>query len=781
MEQMNSKEYWEKRFNTNWELWQGGEQTAFFANIAVNLLPDWLKNQISCQQLSICDFGCALGQGVDVLHNALQTKVLGVDFAENAILKAKQFFPQYDFIQKDIKTRFDSAFRVDVGYISNVLEHMEDPWSIAENISYNVDKYLIVMIPFRETMFVDEHQNKFDTRNIPLSIGACRLIFANYTDCRKIENTPYADWQILLIYASPKADEENDMLSEVVSVFEYHDLLALNDLKEKYEQKIEEQRKIYEARLLEKENTLLERENRLSQMAGTLSRKENELSGMACKLFESNKRIDKMSEELRIYKDEISEKDILLETNNKQIEYMKNMIYELQIEQQKIYQSTSWKISRPVRWLSKLLKAICSFDLKKVITSFRKTTLYNDYLKKVVPTKWRMKLAKKLYNEVEVLMSVEENEQYGELFNLLFSFEKELKNDDQLLLVFSGVKYIDSEGQRNIRLIHEARQLGKKIVFAYWRWPGDGEIDESEEDIIKIPIDILNNNKVYFFETFFRNISNKCLLVEFPHPSASSIIEIASSFGWKTVYDVIDDWEEFSHCGQADWYNKKVERRIANIVDANIATAKVLKEKIQKEIICDKPYYVISNGVDPNRMKKSEKIPEYNHCKGNLQVGYFGHLTSAWFDWELVNKMAVMHKEWTFHIIGYGAPEELRVPDNVILYGKKAPDELPKYAAYWDVAIIPFINNELTKGVNPIKVFEYLQLGLPVVASYMPEIVDYPYVSVTQNEDEFVQAINKARTIDLDSAIIRQFIEKNTWRNKCIEVLKCIENIPAKC
>ena len=294
--------------------------------------------------------------------------------------------------------------------------------------------------------------------------------------------------------------------------------------------------------------------------------------------------------------------------------------------------------------------------------------------------------------------------------------------------------------------------------------------------MIKIHIDIIVQIKINNFEDYFKEIQDKCLLVEFPHPYVTQMIEIANSFGWKTIYDVIDDWEEFSHCGQAEWYDKKVERRVANIVDVNIATAHVLKEKIQKDILLPKPYYIITNGVDAERMKKAKRLPEYDFTKGTLQIGYFGHLTDAWFDWELIKQLAKNHMDWTFHMIGYGAPEKLRVPNNVILYGKKLPEELPKYAAYWDVAIIPFINNELTKGVNPIKVFEYLQLRLPVVASNMPEIAEYPYVSIAIGYEEFEAAIVSSAETVMEEEKVQSFIENNTWRKKCEELLKCIKN-----
>ena len=359
-------------------------------------------------------------------------------------------------------------------------------------------------------------------------------------------------------------------------------------------------------------------------------------------------------------------------------------------------------------------------------------------------------------------------------------FLEQIQEDEKVWLVISGVKYVDSEGQRNVRLVHEAMKKGIKIIFVYWRWEKNEPINEPTTSMLEIPLDYFYEVKSLFFEKYLKDHKNKLMLVEFPHQFASELIDIANCFGWITIYDVIDDWEEFSKKGQAIWYDKKVESRIVNCVDINIATAQRLKEKMLKGQKNSTPYYVISNGVDPGRIQVAEKEEKYNYAQGDVQIGYFGHLTDAWYDWDLVIKMAKRHPEWTFHIIGYGEPKDLKVPKNIILYGKKKPDELAKYAAYWDVAIIPFINCELTLSVNPIKIYEYLQLKLPVVASNMPEVSKAPYTQIAIGLEEFETAIKKALDMKLDDQVIESFVLANTWEKKCEEVIQCADKYNAK-
>lgn len=820
-ENINTVEYWNERFQRDWEKLSGDEQTVFFAKIAVELMPDWLINKIKEGKFSICDFGCATGQAVDYLYEFFGTHVSGADFSERAITRAREVYPQYEFWRTDIVRDHNKKMKFDVGYVSNVLEHIEAPWNAARNLTRYLNKYLIVLIPFRETMENEEHCNIFDLQDIPMGIADFQLVYAAYKDCALVQNTLYRDKQIMLIYSSEKEDFGALSLDSLVQSFEWDrndetqcyieqlldKILHLNNEKNKLNQIIINKDAIIAQadfrlnNLQEKCNRFLDGTAELNQIVADkdeiIARADSRLNELqeSCDKYlrdvtelnqivadknetiaEADSRLNALYEVDRELHTQIDRLEKQLHTQRLDSDYMKNMIYSLQVENERIKGTISWRLTKPLRFVGYCAncgKQMCT-DHRYFYTKIRNSGFYKKYLKMFVPQKLKDRLMNRYFQTSEDIFIFENNDQERQALECLKKFENSLSKNDQLILVFSGVKYVDCEGQRNIRLIHEAKKMGVKIIFAYWRWGAEKELEPSEENMVKIPIDILSCKQVYFFENLFRNVMNKCLLVEFPHPCVTQIIEIAKSFGWKTVYDVIDDWEEFSKCGQAAWYRKEVERRVANIVDINIATAYGLRDKIRKDIVEEKPYYVITNGVDPDRMKRVERIPEYNYVRGNLQIGYFGHLTDAWFDWDMLKNIARKQPGWTFHIIGYGAPEHLELPDNIILYGKKPPEELPKFAAYWDVAIIPFINNELTRRVNPIKVFEYLQLRLPVVASDMPEIANYPYVVLAIGEERFQQAVADAARVKMDETKVDRFIEANTWKNKCREFLECI-------
>ena len=76
---------------------------------------------------------------------------------------------------------------------------------------------------------------------------------------------------------------------------------------------------------------------------------------------------------------------------------------------------------------------------------------------------------------------------------------------------------------------------------------------------------------------------------------------------------------------------------------------------------------------------------------------------------------------------------------------KKKYDDLAKYAVYFDVCTIPFLINEITVATNPLKVFEYMALGIPTVCTRdLCECEGYEGVLMSKNDDEFIQNIKKA-------------------------------------
>ena len=101
---INSKEYWDERFGSgDWEKNEGREQSLFFYRLALTLMPDWFKNKIKDERLSVLDLGCAEGEGVYLFGEEFSgCEVSGADISAAALLRAKKYYPDYEFIESDI-------------------------------------------------------------------------------------------------------------------------------------------------------------------------------------------------------------------------------------------------------------------------------------------------------------------------------------------------------------------------------------------------------------------------------------------------------------------------------------------------------------------------------------------------------------------------------------------------------------------------------------------------------------------------------------------------------
>ena len=107
-----------------------------------------------------------------------------------------------------------------------------------------------------------------------------------------------------------------------------------------------------------------------------------------------------------------------------------------------------------------------------------------------------------------------------------------------------------------------------------------------------------------------------------------------------------------------------------------------------------------------------------------VTIGFYGAI-AEWFDAELVADLATLRPGWRFELIGStftGNVTRLEQLPNVTLLGEKPYRELPRLVAGWDCFVVPFKRTPLTEATNPMKVYEMLATGKPVVAVDLPEL-----------------------------------------------------------
>ncbi|MEA2604217.1 MAG: hypothetical protein QOF89_5209 [Acidobacteriota bacterium] len=354
----------------------------------------------------------------------------------------------------------------------------------------------------------------------------------------------------------------------------------------------------------------------------------------------------------------------------------------------------------------------------------------------------------------------------------LIAFEERVHEREAgiVVAIFSATQLLESEGQRPTQLALALARRGVPVVFVYWRW-WDHEWcsqDRLEDGIVQIPIDVVTKRPEMLTGAFEGR--ERIALFEFPHPGFFETLSAAASAGWITVYDVLDDWEEFHRVGQAIWYDEEYERHQIGACDAVFAINSFLAGRIRE--LGGGTAEVVGNGLKPGLEVVREPRPL---TLGEVTVGYFGYLAGAWFDWELVAEAARRRPAWRFYLIGYGgSPEGVDLPAHVILLGKQPQTDLAAFAANWDVAVIPFKPDRLAVGADPIKTYEYLAMGLPVVATGVhPPAGGEAFVARAEGVESFVREIEKAavRRGPEEIAARRAFAASCTWDHRIGEML----------
>jgi len=331
----------------------------------------------------------------------------------------------------------------------------------------------------------------------------------------------------------------------------------------------------------------------------------------------------------------------------------------------------------------------------------------------------------------------------------------------------------------NQRVINFSKFLsnnGYGVIFIAWRWNTTAEIISENLEVFKnifqIPFDLFINEQSSLENV---NHSKKFFIVEFPHPDLVYASLKLRKLDYLVVYEIVDDWEGFHAVDQAPWYNFEIEKFLvlnANFITAVSSPLLIKFSSIRNDII------LTPNGYDPDLLGiKNRYISKNRFSHKEINIGYFGHLTESWFDWNFLISLAnIFEKKGVsikFHLIGYGEPD-LKIIDTieekVIFYGRVEPSELYRYVKNWDVAMIPFTLSLLSESADPIKLYEYLYFGLPTIIRGISHLHDLSnFVQIVSNEMEFLNAIENLKKNNQgfnQNEGITRFLQETTWKNR---------------
>lgn len=290
-----------------------------------------------------------------------------------------------------------------------------------------------------------------------------------------------------------------------------------------------------------------------------------------------------------------------------------------------------------------------------------------------------------------------------------------------------------------------------------------------ESDYLSYLKTVLERNKFWEHRTIFWVCPKN---FEFP--------AIVSGFNPNLILaDVIDD-----HRGWYENSNPEVNRltenyrEILGLSDIVLANCQSIKDTMSA--------FSDNIHVVPNACELPESNVNYNLPKDLKRIkrpiiGYIGNLSSR-IDIPLLEYVATMRPHWSIVLIGsaHASKEILKLETykNIHFLGVKKYNIVRQYVSNFDVAIIPHLNNELSRSMNPLKTFVYCSMNVPVVSTEiynLDELLDLIYIA--HDKHEFIEkielALSKKKSEGLNEEHIN-LLKKNCWEERVAQVLSLI-------
>ena len=167
-------------------------------------------------------------------------------------------------------------------------------------------------------------------------------------------------------------------------------------------------------------------------------------------------------------------------------------------------------------------------------------------------------------------------------------------------------------------------------------------------------------------------------------------------------------------------------------------------------------------------------------------AGFHGALAS-WIDWNLVYHVAKRLPRWNFVFVGpllNISEDRLPYGKNIFYLGEKPFEQLPCYTNHYYVGIIPFQVRDMTGHSSPIKMYEYLACGKPVVSTPIHEVALCPLARIGRTAGEFAGHIEQAYFLSLAapdaSKQYKSWAMSNSWEQRARAADKIIRRALAR-
>jgi glycosyltransferase involved in cell wall biosynthesis len=263
---------------------------------------------------------------------------------------------------------------------------------------------------------------------------------------------------------------------------------------------------------------------------------------------------------------------------------------------------------------------------------------------------------------------------------------------------------------------------------------------------------------------------------------------MAVKYPWEAVvYDVIDDFISASWA-PSDAADR--ERELFSRADTVFTGTYSLWEKKQsfhsesEFIPCGVEVDHFTRANDPDRI-----VPDDIGSLPKPVFGYFGGLNER-LDADLLCELARSYPNGSVVLIGpifsdFGLSDfsdpwasvlpnpsapgfRLKeCPKNIHLLGIRPYEQLPSYLKAFDICLLPYVLNKVTRDIHPVKILEYLAAGRPVVSTPLPDVKRFysETVSIADSRESFMGCIEKILATESEETVRSriEFAKEKTW------------------
>ncbi|WP_078381391.1 glycosyltransferase [Sutcliffiella halmapala] len=233
------------------------------------------------------------------------------------------------------------------------------------------------------------------------------------------------------------------------------------------------------------------------------------------------------------------------------------------------------------------------------------------------------------------------------------------------------------------------------------------------------------------------------------------------------IYDCVDEFPRML----------AFERKMIDASTAIVCTAERIFSRLRRKYP-EKKIKLIRNAYDKDMGLHLQKNNRSISHKQKKSIGYIG-AWAPWIDDRLISRIATKMKDVEIVIIGteFGKKFNLNNP-NVTFLGHLPHKDLAEYLTSFSACLIPFRINPITRATNPVKMYEYLATGKPVISTNLPECsLVHQHVDIANSHVEFMEKLSY-RLHDPGNLQNRiNFALQNTWEHRITDAISLIREI----